>query len=892
VNNLNPFQRLRRWSNQSLANTFALRAALIAIASSLMVAMISLAVIYWVEQVTLVDRLHEKSQRAAKRIEAAIGIMESAALDLTKNPMFMTALLDSTGRQTYVVPFLQNYKFPLTAASGMALCDINGELLAATRSPLSACRASSPLFKQVITAGNIVRELVMLDNGHAAWTVYQGVIFAYTGTVEGVLVTQLDLNDVLHPLTIDLDVDRVALAHAGQGETLVTAGTVGTSEIPATSIKEARALLFKGKADGVPFPLEVVAGDHLSAFGNKLPALAVGYGLASLLLILLVVYWARRVSQLLIAPLRELTAIAQGVAESGDLTIKVPLTDAGEVGQLAKAFAVMVETLRISEATLENKVALRTEELRKSEAAADAANRAKSEFLATMSHEIRTPMNGILGMAQLLLLPDTSHQERIDYARTILNSGQILLALLNDILDISKIEAGKFELEQVVFDPAQVLDETAALFAEAAHKKGLAIDAHWVGPGQRYRADPTRLRQILSNLVNNALKFSERGQVRIEASEIRRDGEEAQLMFSVSDTGIGISPEQQALLFKPFSQVDASTTRRYGGTGLGLSIVRSLARLMGGEVGVESEAGHGARFWFSIRATVMQPTEDSRHEARPAKVGAGETALRLQSAKLTGRILVVDDNPTNRLVAETMLGKLGLHSESVEDGRQAVDAITAGMAVDLVLMDCQMPVMDGYEATRKIRQWESEQARPHLPIVALTAGAFEEDRRHCIAAGMDDFLAKPIGINELTAMLERWQFRQTVSASAMPQDDKLDDKPEPDNPLPVFDAQLLLKQMGDDRDLATTIIKSAMSDLPGYFTRLEQIVAAGSWQEAERLTHTLKGLTAQIGGVRISRRLKDVNGRLKGGGEIDSATAVDLFNEYQTLARDLLEWMQ
>jgi len=389
------------------------------------------------------------------------------------------------------------------------------------------------------------------------------------------------------------------------------------------------------------------------------------------------------------------------------------------------------------------------QQLEAARAAAEAANVAKSRFLATMSHEIRTPMNGILGMSQLLLLPGLSETERQQYARTILTSGQTLLALLNDILDLSKIEAGKLELTSSAFAPAALLGEVQGLFAGAAQAKGLDVSARWVGPaGACYSADALRLRQMLSNLFGNALKFTSQGRIEMQAQVIESANDLHLLEFSVRDTGIGIDADKLDLLFKPFSQTDSSTTRRFGGSGLGLSIVANLARAMGGEVGVESELGVGSRFWFRMRAQALTNAPELPENFASASTEFADSGLH-------GLVLVAEDNTVNSLVISTMLDKLGLACQVVADGVQAVQAACAQERPDLVLMDLHMPHMDGYGATESIRRWELAQGRPRLPIVALTADAFEQDRQRCLAAGMDAFLTKPVHLPELQDALQR-----------------------------------------------------------------------------------------------------------------------------------------
>ena len=385
--------------------------------------------------------------------------------------------------------------------------------------------------------------------------------------------------------------------------------------------------------------------------------------------------------------------------------------------------------------------------------AAEAANLAKSRFLATMSHEIRTPLNGVLGMAQLLMQPQVTEAERLDFAAAILSCGETLLKLLNDILDLSKVEAGRLELEPTAFAPAELLTEVRALFGAAARAKGLRLEVEWSGaPGARYACDIHRLRQMLANLVGNAIKFTDLGEVRITAAELRREGTRAMLDFAVSDTGIGIAKDRQTQLFQPFVQIDNSATRNYSGSGLGLSIVRNLAELMGGGVALDSEPGKGSCFRFRIPADLATADTGPRGALHPLRrPGSAPTA-----GPPAARILVVEDNFMNRKVIVKILERLGMEVAVAEDGQQALAAVTAGDPARLVLMDVQMPVMDGYTATQRIREWEQVAGRPRLPIVALTANAFEEDAERCLAAGMDDFLTKPVAFEDLRTVLARW----------------------------------------------------------------------------------------------------------------------------------------
>jgi signal transduction histidine kinase/ActR/RegA family two-component response regulator len=399
-------------------------------------------------------------------------------------------------------------------------------------------------------------------------------------------------------------------------------------------------------------------------------------------------------------------------------------------------------------------------EARAAKEEAERANRFKSEFLANMSHEIRTPMNAVIGMTSILASSRLTPEQR-EYVRTIRSSGESLLALLNDILDFSKIEAGKLVIEASPFALRQCVEEAVDLLATQAARKGLGIGCR-VDPAvpALIESDATRLRQILVNLLDNAVKFTSSGEVliRVEACSPRLElapGELVELRFAVRDTGIGISAGRLDRLFRPFSQADSSTSRLYGGTGLGLAISRRLAEGLGGRMGVESEPGQGSTFWFTIRCRAVDATLPDLGSRPPEPVGRSQPGVAGRSAE-SGlpplRILVAEDNVINQKVALLLLQQLGYAADVAADGEETLAALRR-QRYDVIFMDVQMPGMDGLEATRRIRdEWPAEE-RPR--IIAMTANALRDDREGCLAAGMDDYLSKPVLLEDLRAALSR-----------------------------------------------------------------------------------------------------------------------------------------
>ena len=597
---------------------------------------------------------------------------------------------------------------------------------------------------------------------------------------------------------------------------------------------------------------------------QPLQAMLFNYGLLFLIMTLSVFILIFFVSKGLSSPIIRLNNTATRI-KSGELSVRNKVTTSDELGALAITVNEMADSLQSKiqhQDDVNHQLIEQALELTKAQQKSESASRAKSYFLANMSHEIRTPMNAIMGLTSLMQREDLSGKQS-DWLLKIHSSADHLLAIINDILDISKIEAGKLTLEKVDFHLDAIFDHITSMLRDQAQGKNLTFETTLDSVPDWLRGDPTRIRQALLNLVGNAVKFSKQGTITIRAIKIHEHNDELLVRFEVQDCGIGIAPDKVSHLFQAFEQVEVSTSRRFGGTGLGLAITRHIAEMMGGEVGVESELGKGSTFWFTVSLTRGLGVNSINRQIDRAR--DAESILRTQHSG--SRILLVEDNKINSEVALELMSGLGLNLDLAEDGQQAVTKAAAS-AYDLILMDIQMPVMDGLKATELIRTLPTYS---ETPILAMTANIFVEDRDACRKVGMNDFIAKPVVPEKLYLSLIEWlPKRDLVEIEAQSPANKIEVTSgsakglhEQLATIEGLDAEQGLQSLRGNEVLYIQLLHQLDSKHGYDMDRFKQHISDKEPDEARLIAHTLKGAAGTLGLTQIQAYSQELELSLK-----------------------------